>query len=244
MGNPYNPKRYWEERLTKSFNLRGVGHIGFTRSYNAWLYRRKQRCLRKCFRDAPIQGIDVLDVGCGTGFFVQWYLQHGANVVGIDITEVSVNELRQKCRGEFFTQDIASPDYKPYRRFDVVNMWDVMYHIVEPSSFHQALDNISKSVKQGGRFIFTDWFGASDDIRIADHVQARCLGTYQRALGERGFELAQIYPLFNWLNKRHLGTLDNCLGCLFFLLEGLSRGIPSDNLSVAVWRRTASDRTP
>jgi 2-polyprenyl-3-methyl-5-hydroxy-6-metoxy-1,4-benzoquinol methylase len=238
MSNPYNPKHYWEHRLNKSFNLKGVGHIGFSESYNSWLYRRKKRCIESCLRDTPLKDKDILDVGCGTGFFVEWYLKRGANVVGIDITDVSITNLRQRYRGEFFTQDITASDYRAYREFDIVNMWDVIYHIVESHSFNQALDNVSRSLKQGGLFLFTDWFGAFSDVRIADHVQARCLGTYQKILAKKGFELIGIYPLYNTLNRTNLKTLDNYLACVYFLLDNLSKTIPHDNLSLSVWRHS------
>jgi SAM-dependent methyltransferase len=236
MSDPYDPKHFWESRLSNSFNLKGVGHIGFSESYNSWLYRRKKRCLESSLGNIPLEGKEVLDIGCGTGFFVEWYLERGANVCGIDITDVSIEKLKQRYRGEFFTQDITDPDYRPRREFDVVNMWDVIYHIVEANAFDRALENISRSVKPDGLFVFTDWFGASSDVRVADHVQVRCLGTYQQTLARKGFELVGIYPLYNVLNKTHLGRLDNYLACLYFLLDNLSKKIPQDNLSLSVWR--------
>jgi SAM-dependent methyltransferase len=242
MSDTYNPKSFWESRLSNSFTLKSVGHIGFSESYNSWLYRRKKRCIESSLRDIALEGKQVLDVGCGTGFFVEWYLQRGANVCGIDITEVSIEKLKQRYRGEFFTQDITGLDYRPYREFDVVNMWDVIYHIVEANDFDRALENIARSLKQDGLFVFTDWFGASSDIRIADHVQVRCLDTYQRTLARKGFALLGIYPLYNALNKRHLGKLDNYLASFYFVLDNLSKKIPQDNLSLSLWRYSGSKK--
>lgn len=241
MSVTYDPKQYWEHRLGSCFSLRGVGHIGFSESYNTWLYRRKKRCIKSCFGNTTLKGKHVLDVGCGTGFFVEWYLQQGANVCGIDITEVSIQQLQQRYTCEFFIQDITAPEYRPYREFDVVNMWDVVYHIVEPTAFDQAFDNISSSLKEGGLLLFTDWFGAVSDVRIAEHVQARCLDTYQKILPQKGFELVAVRPLYKRLNKHHLPRLDNHLGWLFFLLDNLSREISRDNLSLTVWRYTQNN---
>lgn len=243
MGTKYNPKQYWENRLKTYFSPRGVGHLGFSDRYNAWLYRRKKHCIESFFGDVILKGKHVLDVGCGTGFFIDWYLQHGANVCGIDITETSVQKLKQVYRCEFFVQDITAPDYRPYKDFDIVNMWDVVYHIVEPTAFEQALDNISASLKEGGLWLFTDWFGGVSDVRIAPHVQARCLNTYQRLLPEKGFELVTVCPLYRTLNKQHFPILDNYLGWLFFCVDGLSKRIAGDNLSLAVWRYTEKKET-
>ena len=236
MSKPYSPKLFWESRLRSSFNLKGVGHIGFSESYNRWLYRRKRRCLESALRDIPLRGKHVLDVGCGTGFFVEWYLQRGAIVAGIDITDVSIENLSQRYKGKFFTQDITDPNYRPDREFDLVNMWDVIYHIVERDAFEQALHNVSISLKQDGLFLLTDWFGAFADIRVADHVHVRCLDTYRRTLGPKGFELKNLNPLYNVLNKPHFGKVDNYLACLYFAVDSFSKRIPPDNLSLSVWR--------
>jgi 2-polyprenyl-3-methyl-5-hydroxy-6-metoxy-1,4-benzoquinol methylase len=74
----YDPSEYWERRLSKRFNLRGVGHISYSEGYNTWLYRRKKRCLEDFFGGVDLQGKDVLDIGSGTGFFVEWYLARKA----------------------------------------------------------------------------------------------------------------------------------------------------------------------
>jgi 2-polyprenyl-3-methyl-5-hydroxy-6-metoxy-1,4-benzoquinol methylase len=134
----YDPQRYWETRLSADFSLKAVGHIGFSRGYNTWLYRRKRSCIERCLRDVTLQGRSVLDVGCGTGFFVKWYLEKGAEVCGIDITRTSIEQLSRRFRAEFHTQDISAKNYVPIKRFDIVNMWDVIYHIVAPDDFTQA----------------------------------------------------------------------------------------------------------
>ena len=238
MSTPYDPKQYWENRLSTCFNLRGVGHLGFSERYNTWLYRRKKRCIESFFGNTILKGKHVLDVGCGTGFFIEWYLQQDANVCGIDITEASIQKLKQRYNCEFFVQDITAPDYQPFQEFDIVNMWDVAYHIVEPAAFDQAVENISRSLKEGGLLLFTDWFGSASDVRIARHVQARCLNTYQQILPPKGFELISVCPLYRTLNKQHLPVLDNHLGWFFFLVDNLSKTISRDNLSLTGWRYT------
>lgn len=200
--------------------------------------QEKKALHRIVFREYDPQGKHVLDVGCGTGFFIKWYLQQGATVSGIDITETSIQKLKQLYCCEFFIQDITDPDYQPYKEFDIVNMWDVVYHIVEPIAFDQAFDNISRSLKVGGLLLFTDWFGTFSDIRIADHVHARCLDTYQQILPKKGFELVTVCPLYKTLNKRHLSVLDDYLGWFFFLVDNFSKKISRDNLSLTVWRYT------
>ena len=237
MNEKYVPKSYWENRLSNRFSLRGVGHIGFSESYNVWLYRRKEQCIESCLANTTIKEKNVLDIGCGTGFFVNWYLKKEANVCGIDLTSVSIERLKQKYRGEFYIQDITDTEYiLNGRSFDIINMWDVVYHIVDNDRFYQAFDNISKSISKNGLLLFTDWFGASSDIHSADHVKIRCLDTYNEFLPKHGFELVGIYPLYNYLNKVHLKKIDNFLGRFYSYLDQRSNKIPSDNLSLSLWR--------
>ncbi len=237
MSNTYNPRQYWEQRLNSNFTLKGVGHIGFSESYNNWLYRRKELCIDSCLSGTSLQGKNVLDIGCGTGFFVNWYIGKGANITGIDITDVSIEKLKQKYEGEFYTQDITDSSFSLFnKKFDIVNIWDVVYHIVDPNLFNQALDNIVKSIKDGGLLLLTDWFGASSDNRIGNHVQGRCLDTYNKILPNKGFELVGIYPLYYHLNNVHVRILDNYLGKLYFELDNRNQKIPKNNLSLGLWR--------
>lgn len=245
MSENYEPKQYWERRLSNRFSPRGVGHIGCSDSYNTWLYRRKKRCIESCLVETNLKGKNVLDIGCGTGFFVEWYLEQGANVCGIDITRISVERLKQKHQCEFYTKDITDPGYRLHNKeFDIVNMWDVVYHIVDSKRFQQAFDNIAKSIKDNGLLLFTDWFGASSDMRIDDHVQARCLDTYKQGLTKKGFELVGIHPLYNHLNKVHLRIIDNYLGWFYLFLDNRSQKIRADNLSLSLWRYKSKNVEP
>jgi len=232
----YHAKEYWEQRLRAHFDLTGVGHISFGGSYNRWLYRRKRACIASYFGRGSLKGKDVLDVGCGTGFFVDWYLRRGAHVSGIDITEVSVGNLSQRYPGDFRVLDITAADYQPTRKFDVVNMWDVIYHVVEHESFERALTNIAASLKTDGLFLFKDWFARADDAKVADHVQARGLATYMRLLPKRGFDLVEVRPLYLTLNRRHFGDIDEHLGWLYFAVDCLFARATPDNVSLGIWR--------
>jgi SAM-dependent methyltransferase len=236
MNNSYIPKNYWEERLKNRFNLQGVGHIGFSKAYNHWLYQRKRRCLETALHDIKLADKDVLDIGCGTGFFVKWYLQKRARVWGVDITETSVQQLQQQFDGEFYTQDITAAGFSLSKKFDLVNMWDVIYHVVDPEAFARGFDNIAGSLKEGGLLLFTDWFGAPSDVKIADHVQARCLDTYQAFMSQKGFSLLKLYPLFTNLNRHHYQRWDNHLGWLYYVLDNHANTVASNNLSLGVWR--------
>jgi|HubBroStandDraft_4_1064222.scaffolds.fasta_scaffold02779_2 SAM-dependent methyltransferase len=237
MTDQYDPKAYWETRLKDQFTARGVGHIGFSDDYNRWLYRRKRRCIEGAFRGVSLAGKDVLDVGCGTGFFVEWYLARGAQICGVDITDVSVQRLRDLFDGQFKTESISSSPFDGFgKKFDVVNVWDVFYHIVDDKEYDAALQNIKNCLKNGGLLLFTDFLGEISDVPIANHVKARNFQTYSTILKSKGFLFVENRPLYRFLNRPHFGKFDNYLGALYFFLDTFTRTVQKHNLSLSVWR--------
>ena len=59
----------------------------------------------------PIAGSTVLDAGCGSGAQCEWLIGEGADVVGIDLSPLMVEETRRRCgsRGRFLVADLAQP---------------------------------------------------------------------------------------------------------------------------------------
>lgn len=238
MSNAYDPKAYWESRLAAQQGLRGVGHISFGERYNEWLYRAKRRTLESALREIPLTGKTVLDVGAGTGYFVQWYIGRGARVCGVDIAQNAVERLRQLYDGDFRVADISAPHAPELGEYDVVNVWDVMYHIVDNDAFERALRFLVARVRRGGSLLITDRLGAPTDSLEAAHVRMRCQNTYQTTLASFGMEFIGLRFLYHWLN-RHVfrPAIDSRLGPVFYWLDGNVSRIPADNLSLGLWRR-------
>jgi SAM-dependent methyltransferase len=171
---------------------------------------------------------------------VKWYLAKGCKVTGIDITETSVHRLQATLPGEFHTRDITDANYpRGHEKFDLINVWDVIYHIVDNDAFGRALNNILSELKDGGLLLLTDFLGAALDARLAPHVLGRCLKTYEIKLHNNGFELVEVRPLVKFLAKSHLGHFDNYLGSVYYFLDNLVIKMPTDNLSLSVWRHRA-----
>ncbi len=50
MAAGFDPKKYWDERLSQHYNLIGVGDISLTMSYNRWSYKVTKHRLQSLFK--------------------------------------------------------------------------------------------------------------------------------------------------------------------------------------------------
>ena len=203
----YHPEQYWQKRLSQDFSLAATGHSGYSRQYNRWMYR-----LRACRLDAAlrslgiaVRGKEVLDIGSGTGFFVEYYLRRqAAGVNGVDITDVSVQTLRRRFPGQVFQKiDISCAAAEWESRFDIVNAFDVLYHIVDDAGFSRALHAICGACKPGAWIFITD--GLNPQKADSDHVRYRSLGTYTSLFKKEGVAVKEVRPVFCRMAARSAG---------------------------------------
>ena len=234
----YCAAEYWEARLTRQYDLTGVGHIGYGLRYNNWIYRAKLNRWRQLTKGWPLTDARVLDIGCGTGFWVEPYAGRGARFTGVDISPTAISNLRQQFpNGSFVNADVSSANCPELGQFDIVNIWDVLYHIVCEEGFSNAARNIRKASKIGTRVIISDRFAGGADVRESEHVMFRTLATYERVWGTLGFRLAQHIPLYNKLSRSSVTAprLSRRLGALHYAMD-LFQVRPSRTLSVTVWQ--------
>ena len=198
----YRAKEYWEERLGARLSLSATGHHGFSERYNRYLYKLKGRSLGRALQRYGIktEGRSVLDVGCGNGFFVNYYTRKKSNVTGIDVTDISVRTLREKfplCK--FLSADISYPDIGLKETFDIVNVFDVLYHIVDDNAFRKAVGNIGERCKRGAWILITDTLDPKKSV--GEHVLYRDLEAYRTALGSSEIDIIGLIPVFRLMSK-------------------------------------------
>lgn len=211
---PFDNKQYWETRLREHYSLAGVGYLRLGRRYNEWMYRVRgevfDRLVQATGNRQPAtgwQGAKVLDVGAGTGFYVDRWLRMGAEVTGLDLTEVAVRELSHCFPTANFVQaDIGGPlggglvgRVLPPGSFDAVSAFDVLFHIVDDAAYARAFQNIAALLRPGGWFLWSDNFLRHPTERVA-HQVSRSLEESTAAAEAAGFEVIERVPMFVLMN--------------------------------------------
>jgi SAM-dependent methyltransferase len=217
----YRPQEFWEQRLEAQFDLRGTGETGLSLAYNRACYRLRGEVLAACLQRAGLLpgGRRVLDVGCGTGFWTEWYVSRGAHYTGVDIAQVSVDRLAQADPEQRFVRADVSEGV-PGGPYDIVNVFDVLYHITDDARWEAALRRLARAVAPGGLLLVSDvlapWRG-----RLAAHNVMRELPRYAAVLRDEGLAVRRTVPTHYLLN-RSLGALKG-LNRLPHLLHAIDR---------------------
>lgn len=214
----YEPGSFWETLLSSRDELTGVGHGGYGLRYNRYLYRAKERAVRRALarNGIDLRGRRVLDVGCGIGYFANVARQLGrGSYTGLDITTTAGERVRDvDPEASFETADIGAPltpAVAGLGPFEVVLMLDVAYHIVEPERLAQAIANVWSFVARGGHLLLVDTFGARDLVPRAEpgsipHVVFHSRADYDRLLFSRpDAELADVVSMYFLFNRPIVG---------------------------------------
>ena len=196
----FEAKTYWETRLRQNWGVDGVGYMRLGAQFNRWMYRVQSRVflrhMQRVRRDWSTA--DVLDIGAGTGHYMRLWKQLGArSVSGADFTEVAVENLRRAFQTACYSLDAGGelPPELVDRQFDVVSAFAVFYHIMEDERYAQAFRNVSRLVKPGGLFVFSENFLHGPTQRFPNFV-ARRLDDIEGLVRANGFRVHSRVPMF------------------------------------------------
>jgi ubiquinone/menaquinone biosynthesis C-methylase UbiE len=200
MEEKYKPEAYWEKRFAEKVDLTTVGQMGLGYIYNSWLYKARFRAVRRALRKLRIRisGKTLIDVGAGSGAWIPFWERCGVSrIVGLDITSASVSALQKKYpQFKFFQGDICSAlPFHQEEKFDIVTVFDVLFHIVDDEDFHNAVSNLSRLVKEGGLVLISDGFGKNSYGPIY-HEYHRTFQQYMNELNRIRLQPIHFEPIF------------------------------------------------
>jgi SAM-dependent methyltransferase len=140
-----------DAEITNYDNIADIfcAHAGRDNSWNN-LYERPNTLARL----PKLKGKDVLDLGCSTGFFSEYALEHGARVTGVDASRKLITRLQARVKSarlKLVCADIGQP--MPFLTpdfFDVVICSLVMDYIKD---WEALLAELYRVLKKGGRLV-------------------------------------------------------------------------------------------
>lgn len=101
-----------------------------------------------------LEGLSVLDAGCGVGHYTARFLEAGADVVGVDVSTDALAVARERCgdRATFHRQDLADPlAIADDGAFDLVFCNLVLDHL---EAWRPPLREFHRVLASGGVLVF------------------------------------------------------------------------------------------
>lgn len=146
--NPLPTERELEEYYRNDYYQKSVSKT-YAKKYTAGEIEHilNGACVaQKCFQDLTGKSVGGLcDVGCGEGYFVKWFADHGWKVNGCDYSEYGIAENNPTMLAHFTAGNIDDSIQQMIREekvFDLINMSYVLEHVLQPWRILQLVRSI------------------------------------------------------------------------------------------------------
>lgn len=150
----------------------------------------------------------LLDIGCGSGFFIACLKKYGWNVSGIDISKWATEFARKKLRLNVITGTVEDVQFN--EKFNIVTMYHILEHLPNPIG---SLKKVLELIADDGTLIIKGpnlgsfdriWHGKKwRGYDLPFHLYHFTPKTYQMILKMAGFSVQKIL-LQNWRLFEHL----------------------------------------
>ena len=162
----------------------------FNSRYYHTLYKDRDLQEAEAFVDALVSHLDMkhgakaLDLACGKGRHSLHLQKKGFDVIGIDLSEESIQEAKLSEREglAFFEHDMRSLYWTDY--FDlVVNLFTSFGYFHNPEDDQKTISSVADSLKPGGLFVL--------DFMNATRVKANLVGYEEKTIDGIQFEITR-----------------------------------------------------
>ena len=97
----------------------------------------------------PLDGLTILDVGCGGGLLAEPLARLGGQITAVDPLPASIEAAKQHAEAAALSIDYRSVSLESLglagQRFDLVIASEVIEHVAEPADFVAALAEVTRS---------------------------------------------------------------------------------------------------
>ena len=202
---PAEDTRYWERRHAADDSLDAVGWTGLGRSFNRWMYAVRRAVFARAVRATvhPGPGTRVLDIGSGTGFYLDaWRALGAGHVEGSDLAETAAERLRRSHPGLPIHQLDLGGDRNelPDGPFDAVSAMDMLFHIMDEDAYARAIGNLAVLVRPGGHVVLSENLLREGRRHVGPAQISRSEDEIMGLLRGNGLEPVRRDPMFVLLN--------------------------------------------
>ena len=170
-----------------------------------------------------VQGLRVLEVGCGAGPLTELLVDAGAEVTAVDVSSkmLELAHARLKHNATLLMADISKPlEFAEDRSFDLV-VGSLVLHYVE--RWEPVLLEFRRLLRPGGAVVFSTHHPTMDWELAPDDYFATCQVTDRWTMGDRTFDVTF------W--RRPLTAMTAAIAAAGFLIEQLVEPQPSPELA-------------
>lgn len=147
--------------------------------------------------------LQVLDAGCGRGYFTDALYHCGHEVDGVDFSSFAIAFCKEHRSGRYFCAPLEK--FRGGTLYDVVIAIDVLFHILDEQTWSSTLANLAALTRRSGSLIVTDVFGDSR-LELGDYIVHRTADDYDRALARHDFERREVEPYRFGTNPNSFAT--------------------------------------
>jgi ubiquinone/menaquinone biosynthesis C-methylase UbiE len=198
------------------------------------------------------EGGRLLDIGCGTGLFVEKYIRNGGTATGLDISEGMVARARCRCPeceflvgtgerlpfGDGSFNAVSSVLVFSYVR-DPVSMLSEVYRVLEPGGSVALLTLGKKLITRG----IPSLYKIGEKIRIKHVVM--------KDFGEHYYDEKEMYSLFDnagfsgvdvrWCSFAHIDMIDPIFSLATKVEPFVEKKVPQLAYNIFVSARKAEE---
>lgn len=152
----------------------------------------------------------ILDVGCGNGSLVKYFVENGYNAYGTDASESGIKLASKFSADRFALQDLSTDDLPiqfEYLNFDTITSTEVIEHLYDPRKFITFCKKILLKNGGGEIILTTPYHGYIKNLLIAivgkwdqhanplwdgGHIKLWSKKTLSQLLVEQGFTVTNF----------------------------------------------------
>ena len=196
-------KSFWNDRY-RHFSLSESGWLGAGEAHNRYLYRCKEQALTgalKALGLGPEDDFQILDAGCGQGFFANLYHERfpRAGYAGVDISGRVVQHLRSEHpERDFFEGDMSKWRHPSGARFDVIQALEVLHLMLDDDLVERTLENLASQLEPEGHLLITV-VPLDETIQVNDYIRHRGRSFFERAFAACGLSPLRERAIYYWM---------------------------------------------